>query len=136
MKINLIFLAMILTLSVSAQRNFNESVTIHGYLQLKTWRPEISFYDRETGYSADLNLSNLTNYRAWYLPDNTGTIALTSDVYRTINTSTIQTSATLNATFPNAEPGTKVVNLDATLRYMYIKVGDNEWRRSELMTNI
>lgn len=57
-------------------------------------------------------------------------------VLKVINTSTPQTSATLNISFPNAEIGARVVNQDATERYTYTKVTSTTWRRSELMTDI
>jgi hypothetical protein len=53
-----------------------------------------------------------------------------------INTSTPQTSTTLNNAFPGAVIGVKVINQDSTQRYTYTKVGSTTWRRSELMTDI
>ena len=57
-------------------------------------------------------------------------------VIRTIDTSTPQTSATLNSSFPDVEIGTRVVNQDTTERYTYTKITSTTWRRSELMTDI
>lgn len=54
---------------------------------------------------------------------------------RTINSSTPQTTALLDASFPSAISGFRVVNLDSTQRYIYTKCG-SVWRQSALMTDI
>lgn len=57
---------------------------------------------------------------------------------KTINTATVQTSATLNSVFPLAENpiGSQVVNLDLTEGYMYIRISDTSWRKFALGTAI
>lgn len=57
---------------------------------------------------------------------------------QTINTSTPQTSTTLNTSFPDADYpiGTQVLNQDSTERYIYTKITSTTWRRSELLTDI
>lgn len=83
------------------------------------------------GYTI-LTSNSLTQNESLTLPNGSGNLSL----IRTINTSTPQTTATLNASFPNAEIGARVVNLDTTERYTYTKINASLWRRSELMTDI
>lgn len=66
------------------------------------------------------------------VPDSDGTL----QAFSVINTSTPQTTATLNASFPNVHLGFRVVNVDSTERYTYTKISASLWRRSELMTDI
>jgi hypothetical protein len=83
------------------------------------------------GYTLLTNTS-LTQTESLTLPNGSGDLSL----IRTINTSTVQTTATLNSSFPNAEIGARVVNLDTTERYTYTKISSSLWRRSDLMTDI
>ncbi len=57
---------------------------------------------------------------------------------RTLNTSTPQTSASLNTSFPIEENpvNTQVINLDTTESYMYIRISNTTWRRYAVGENI
>lgn len=89
-------------------------------------------------YGATKVNSTLTANRTYTMPDKDINVAGLDDIMKVINTSTPQTSATLNANFPFASNPvkTQVLNTDGVQRYIYTRVSSTSWRRSELMTDI
>ncbi|MGG8496193.1 hypothetical protein ACQY1Q_07230 [Tenacibaculum sp. TC6] len=109
-------------------------------LRIESVQHQLSLKNIITGNSVNVSVTDvLTSNREVDFQDKSGTLALLDDIKaKTINTSVPQTSESLNTSFPLIDNpvGTQVINEDSVERYIYMRVSDTAWRRSELLTDI